>query len=335
MDRPDLAWKLLLPCHLQAVLAMLFPDIHALVDWSRQYYLPDKSLPPATADNRTGEREPDFIAIVSLLDGRPACLHIEVQCTRQARFAERMELYHARLRDRFDMPVLSLAILGDASPTWRPDSAFDVLLGCATTFRFPIVKLLDFRDKLDALLDTAEPIALALAGHLIALATRGRPALRYAAKRKLLRPMHEKHPAKRELYGLQRVLDWMLPLPAEWQRRMIMDIEEFILEHEKEDKNSLNYLIPELLLQRCKKRAEAEGLAKGLAEGRAEGEAAGEVLGQRRVVKLQLEAQFGHLPTNAQAALMRASPSQLERLAIAVLGAASMEEALNAAGLRI
>ena len=148
MDRPDLAWQHLLRHRLPAVLARLFPHIDGLVDWRVQYYLPDKSLLPAAPDSRTGAREPDFVALVMLLDGRQACLHIEIQCTRQAGFADRMALYHARLRDRFDMPVFSLAILGDPSPGWRPDTSSD---GCGTTFEFRIAKLLDFRSRGDDL----------------------------------------------------------------------------------------------------------------------------------------------------------------------------------------
>jgi hypothetical protein len=339
MDRPDLAWKLLLQHNLPAVLANLFPDIHALIDWALGYCIPDKKLPPLAADSRTGEREPDYVAIVSLKNGRQACIHVEIQCTRQARFAERMELYHARLRDRFSMHVFSLAILGDPSPSWRPDSTSQMLCGCGTTFRFPFAKLLDFRDRLEALLDAREPATLALACHLIALATRRHPEVRYRAKRRLLWSLHENRIAGQELIELQKVLDWMLPLPMTWRRRLIMDIEEFILEHEKEDKNSLNYIIPELILRHCKKRAEDDGRAAGLAEGRAEGRAEGEVLGsvqgQRRTLMLQLEARYGRLSGHAMKALARADPAQLDQLAVALFEADSLRKALNAAGLRI
>lgn len=251
--------------------------------------------------------------------------------------------YHARLRDRFDMQVFSLAILGDPSPTWRPDSTFNLFNGCGTTFRFAIVKLLDLRDRLDSLLNEQEQISLGIAIHLIAIATRRDPELRFTAKRRLLRTLHEKHIAKRELNELHIVLDWMLPLPKVWQRRIVMDIEEFILEHESLDKNSLNYLIPELLLRRCKKLAEEEGRAKGEAEGRAKGEAEGRaegrvegrVEGQCQTLKLQLESRFGPLPIRFVKILANAQPEQLERLAVVLLDADSAKQALNAAGLRV
>ena len=333
MDRPDLAWKLLLSRRLRAVLAELFPDVHALIDWSQQYYLPDKSLPPAAADSRTGERDPDFVALAALLDGSQACIHVEVQCTRQARFAERMALYHARLRDRFARPVISLALLGDPSPTWRPAFVTDLRLGCGTIFQFKSCKLLDYRVSGGDPLQSCDPVAMALKAHLIALATHRRVELRCQAKFDLLRRIHERRVKSRELNELQKIIDWMLPLPAEWQRRLIMDIDEFILEHEKEDKNSLNYMLPKLILNRHKKQAEAEGWAKGEAEGKAEGEALGLAAGQRQTLKLQLAIQFGHLPATLDRALERADSPQLERLAIALLDAESLEGALQAAGL--
>jgi hypothetical protein len=351
MDRPDLAWKLVLQRRLPAVLALLFPEIHALADWSQEYSLPDKNLLPATADGRVGEREPDFVAIVSLKDGSQVCVNVEVQCTRQKGFAERMELYHARLRDRFDMPVFSLAILGDSSPSWRPHSISTLREGCGTTFQFLFAKLIDFRDRQDDLLRASDPVALALAAHVIALDTRHRPALRLRAKLRLSRPLHERRCNLKELNERQKIIDWMLPLPAELQRRLVMDIDEFMLEHEKEDKNSLNYLIPERILQRHKEQAAAEGRATGIAEGIAEGRTKGRVegrvegriegrtegraTGQRQTLNLQLEVRFGRMPAHLQRTLDRASPSQLERLAIALLDADSLEGALRAAGLRL
>ena len=323
MDRPDLAWKLLLQRRLPAVLALLFPPIHALVDWRLLYCLPDKHLLPARADARTGEREPDFVALVTLVDGSQACLHLEIQCTRQAGFAQRMALYHARLRDRFALPVYSLAILGDRSPTWRPEGSSDLHAGCDTTFQFRIAKLLDFRDRQLSLQRPAEPAAWALAAHLLTIATRRRPELRKQAKLRLLRQLHEQRPPRRELNEAQQVLDWMLPLPAAWERSLAMDYDQFMQEHEKVDKNSLNYLIPELILRRHK----ASAIAAGMAEGKASG--------QRQLLELQLTIRFGQPDRHTLRALDEADCAQLERLAIALLDADSAEGALRAAGLRL
>lgn len=348
MDRPDRAWKLLLQRHLARVLARLFPGVHALIDWHQQYYLPDKCLLPLAADSRTGQREPDFLALVMLLDGRQACLHAEVQCTRQATFPERMALYHNRLHDRFGLPVISLAILGDSSPSWRPSSASD---GYGMDFTFQIAKLLDFRDELTELGHTLDPVAIGLAAHLIALSTRHRPQQRCAGKQGLLLPLYPLRGKLQELTEIQEVIDLLLPLPPSWQRRMTMDIEKFLEEHKKQDKNSLNYIIAEHFIQQGMAyglpkgeamgiaRGKAMGLAKGEAVGLAKGEALGiakgDAKGRAEILKLQLEVKFGQAGKDLKHTLNRASPAQLERLAIALLDADSALGALRAAGLRI
>lgn len=347
MDRPDRAWKLLLQRHLPRVLARLFPAVHALVDWDQQYYLPDKSLPPHAVDSCSGEREPDFIAVVTLLDGRPACIHIEIQCTRQAGFPDRVAQYHARLRDRFGMTVISLAILGDPSPSWRPHSCDDL---CGMTFQFQFAKLLDFRDSLSELRQTLDPVSITIAAHLIALSTRGKPDLRCAAKRELLLSLYPLRGKLKELTEIQEVIDWLLPLPPIWQRRLTMDVEKFLEDHKKQDKNSLNYVIAEHFIKQGIEqgieqgiqqgmkygvpKGEAMGRAKGEAEGRAKGEAVGLAKGQAQTLKLQLEVKFGPLGKEMPRAIDRASDVQLERLAIALLDAESAAGALRAAGLR-
>lgn len=356
MDHPDRAWTCLLRRHLPQVLARLFPAIHRLIDWGQQFDLPDKCLPPRTADSVCGEREPDFVAIVTLRGGGLACLHVEVQCTRQASFPDRMAQYHGRLHDRFGLPVISLAILGDTSPTWRPHASNDHY---GMALEFHSAKLLDFRAELSALHPSLDPVAIALAAHLTALATRRKPALRYTAKLGLMLPLYRLRGKLRELTEIQEVIDWLLPLTPFWQRRFTMDVEKFLEEHKKQDKNSLNYIVAEHFIQQGLKqgfpqgealgiaKGKAVGLAEGKAVGLAEGKAAGLVKGeavglskglaqgQAQTLKLQLQVKFGPPGKEALRALERASPAQLERLAIALLDAESAAEALRAAGLNI
>ena len=47
-------------------------------------------------------------------------IHIEVQGGYEADFAARMFIYYARLWDRYQHPVVSLAVLTDDRSNWRP-----------------------------------------------------------------------------------------------------------------------------------------------------------------------------------------------------------------------
>ena len=60
-------------------------------------------------------------------------VHTEIQGTREADFAKRIYVYNYRLFDRYDRPVVSLAVLGDASPTWRPTCAMSRACGAVAS----------------------------------------------------------------------------------------------------------------------------------------------------------------------------------------------------------
>ena len=63
-------------------------------------------------DAELGKRFVDKLAKVALRDGseRWVYVHLEVQGSAQAEFAERMFVYHYRLFDRYRQPVASLAV---------------------------------------------------------------------------------------------------------------------------------------------------------------------------------------------------------------------------------
>ncbi|GBF54509.1 hypothetical protein N0824_02377 [Microcystis sp. 0824] len=60
---------------------------------------------------------------VWLLDNQEIWLliHIEVQSQYDLKFPQRMFIYNYRAFDLYHKPVISLAILGDESRSWRPD----------------------------------------------------------------------------------------------------------------------------------------------------------------------------------------------------------------------
>jgi hypothetical protein len=57
------------------------------------------------------------------------------------------QAYTDRIRDCYDAQIVSLAILGDDRSNWRPETFWDELWGCEATFRFPMVKLLDYEPR--------------------------------------------------------------------------------------------------------------------------------------------------------------------------------------------
>ena len=71
-------------------------------------------------------------------------IHVEVQTGKEGEFPRRMVVYNHRLFDRYDREVISLAILADDDPDWRPNQFGYSRWGFRTITEFPIVKLLDY-----------------------------------------------------------------------------------------------------------------------------------------------------------------------------------------------
>jgi len=66
-------------------------------------------------------------------------------------FAHRLFTYNYRFYDRFATPIASLAVLADESEGRKPDRyGFDVL-GCRHRLEFPVVKLLDYAERVEPL----------------------------------------------------------------------------------------------------------------------------------------------------------------------------------------
>lgn len=86
-------------------------------------------------------------------------------------FPKRMFSYNYRIFDCYDREVASLAILGDSRVNWKPEQYGYQLFGCSVDFRFPVVKLLDYQQRLSELEASRNPFATVVMAHLAALET--------------------------------------------------------------------------------------------------------------------------------------------------------------------
>ena len=119
---------------------------------------------------------------------------MEVQAQDAADFAERMCVYNCRIWDRYQRPVVSLALLIDEDPRFRPDRFVRQKAGCRLEFTFPIVKLLDYKSEQELAGDPS-PFALASLVQLRKLQAGGDVTSRYGSKlafRELYREGYER-----------------------------------------------------------------------------------------------------------------------------------------------
>jgi hypothetical protein len=164
----DSPWKDSLETYFRDFIAFFFPPIHHDVDWLRGYEFLDTELQQVVRDAELGKRLADKLVKVWRTNGDETwvLIHVEVQSFEETDFAERMFVYNYRLRDRYNHSVASLAVLGDERSSWRPDGFQTELWGCSTTFQFPIVKLLDYGQKWQALEEEHNLFATVVMAHL-------------------------------------------------------------------------------------------------------------------------------------------------------------------------
>ncbi len=236
-------------------------------------------------------------------------IHVEVQGTKQAEFAERMFVYNYRIFDRYKRPVASLAVLADEHKMWKPASYGFSVLGCRHTLEFPVAKLTDYEDQLDELLASDNAFGWITAAHILTQKTRTEDKERYNAKLRLLRILYERHWDKQRVINLFNVIDWLMQLPELLNNQVWQELETI------EEREKVQYITS----------VERIGMAKGMAEGVAKGIAKGIAKGESRILKRQLERRFGLLPEWASERLVSAKEDELEAWSDTVLTAETLE----------
>jgi len=179
-------------------------------------------------------------------------VHIEIQSQEQLDFAQRMYIYNYRAFDLYQKPVLSLAILGDSRPSWRPCSYGYNLGRFLVNIEFPMAKILDYEAQWETLSQQLNPFAIMVMAHLKTLATTGKPAERQQWKWILVRSLYEKGYNKHEIIKLFKWIDRMMGLPVELQK----SFNETVKVYEEERKMPL--------LSRMEEMAIEQGLERGI-----------------------------------------------------------------------
>jgi hypothetical protein len=226
---------------------------------------------------------------------------LEVQSQPESTFEERMFRYHARLYDHHRQEIVSLAILGDDRPTWRPAAFGYGHWGCSIRFNFPVIKLLDFtEEELEARTNLCAIVVLA---HRAAQRTRHDPAGRAAVKVGLVRQLYRRGLTREQIGDLYRFIDWLLRLPKG------LDDETWLAIRAIEEEQAMNHVTT----------AERYGLEQGLEQGRIGGLLAG--------VEAILDFRFGAAGTELLPMLRQIGDAdRLEAILQQIKTASSLDE---------
>ncbi|UKP01287.1 cytosolic protein [Nostoc sp. UHCC 0870] len=224
----DSPWKQMLQLYFEDFMQFFFPQAHAEIDWSRGFEFLDQELQQVVRDAELGKRLIDKLVKIYRIGGEESWLliHIEVQSQEETDFPKRMFVYNYRIFDRYDRSVASLAILGDDNPKWRPNQFGYELFGCTVDFQFPVIKLLDYQERLPELEASRNPFATVVLAHLAAVQTRSNRSQPKQQKLVLVRRLYEQGFEREAVINLLAFIDWMLTLPLDLELEFKREVEQ-------------------------------------------------------------------------------------------------------------
>jgi hypothetical protein len=259
MSDYDSPWKEALDLFFEWFLAFFFPQSYADIDWSRGYEMLDTEFQKVVREALVGRHRADKLVKVWLKNGAEAWLliHVEVQSQYDAGFPQRMFIYNVRVFDLYNRTVVSLAVLGDDSATWRPDEFRYGRWGCEASLRFRTVKLLDYAADEAALEANPNPFAAIVLAHLKTLETHQDPDARRAWKVRLVKGLFERGLSKENVRELFRLIDWIMDLPKALDDQFWQEMQQY------EQEKQMPYItsVERIGIEKGKR----DGLLKGIA----------------------------------------------------------------------
>jgi hypothetical protein len=295
----DETWKEVIGDYFDSFLAFFYPEIYQQIDWTKNPISLDKELEQITASADSKTRHADKLFQVWLLDNQEVwiLIHVEVQSQYDKEFSQRMFIYNYRAFDLYQKPVISLAILGDETNSWRPSSYQYGLGSSQLIFNFSSVKLLDY--QWEELEQSNNIFAIVVMAHLKTKATNSNLSAREQWKWNLARLLYERGYNRKEIVDLYKVIDLMMALSQDLQ----LSFEEKLANYQEERKMPL--------LTNIEQRAIEKTIKQTL---------------KQNIIKL-VQVRFGDIPENLVASINQIDDTSfLEQIFVSAINVSSLEE---------
>ena len=224
----DSPWKEIIEHFYPAFMQFFFPEIAKEIDWSQPYEFLDTQLEKITGDAEIGKRIADKLVKVFLNDGTEAIvfIHIEIQGYHDTHFTSRMFIYNRRIHEKYNKEVVSLAILCDDDPKYRPNQYTESRWGCDLKFNFPIVKLLDYKENWEALEQSDNIFGVVVMAHLKSIEVKSHDQ-RKQWKIQLVKSLYRRGWDRAIISELFRFIDWVITLPKWLEQIFWEEVKEF------------------------------------------------------------------------------------------------------------
>jgi hypothetical protein len=210
----DAPWKTVLDVYFQDFMAFCWPEKYNEIDWSKGYKTLDKELIKLARNVSIGNRVADKLIEVYLKNGEKQCIliHIEIHGRSEKNFGERMLVYRYRARDKYGKSIVSMAILIDDDPKWRPEYFREELWDTYIEIKFWVIKILDYKNRIEELEASGNPFAQVILAQLVALENK-LPEDKLASKINLIRRLYRRQWKKKDILNFLDFIDWIITLP--------------------------------------------------------------------------------------------------------------------------
>ena len=236
----DSAWKKVIQQFFKDFLEFFFPHIYQAIDFTKEIHFLDKELQEIDPDSNMGDRTADVLVKVHLKDGSLSyiciIIHVEVQSQPIPNFMHRMFIYYYRGYDKIvekNIPMISVAILADENPNYRPDEYCFSLFGFEMRMKIPVVKILDYkfkkelREKLET---TTNPMSMIVKAQLKSHEVKQVDNdTKFEVTKELIRQCYQLGYSKEDTHLVMNFFDWVIRLPLSYKNRIkevIKKIEE-------------------------------------------------------------------------------------------------------------
>ena len=311
----DAPWKKILDIYFENFIEYCWPEQYLEIDWKKGYKSLDKELTKIARDAPITNRVVDKLIEVYRKSGEEAyvLIHMEVQGQPDLHFEERMFTYRYRLRDLYKKPIASLAILIDTDEKWRPNTYREELWGSFVEMRFPIIKLIDYRSRIEELEASNNPIASVILAQLKALEKQPLEN-KLISKISLIRWLYQHGLKKDDILTLLIFIDWVfaLPKPLELKCREAIRI--------LEEELHVNYVTS------FERIGIEKGIEQGMQQGIQQGMQQGVQQGESSMLLCLLDAKFQNIPEEYRQKIMNANPETLLKWARQVLNSQTLED---------
>jgi transcription termination factor NusB len=234
----DSPWKDILQIYFEEFILFFLPNVHTQIDWTKPIEFLDKELEEVVKDAEIGRRFADKLVKIYLTNGSEEwiLIHIEVQAQQESNFAERVYIYSSRIYSKYNKKVVSIAVLGDDNPNWKPSQFGYSLFGYTLNVEYPIIKLLDYQQQQSQLSASNNPFAIVVLSHLAALNTTNDRTLRKQEKLALVERLYSMGFEEQDILNLFAFLDWMLTLPLELEAEFKQEVKQL------EERRAMKYV---------------------------------------------------------------------------------------------